>query len=140
MVVKKIMETWELSDDDKQVIKNKAQRIKYLLTLKKADTCADFYNWCKYYDYDFLGYMEEYLPFIKDEWKYISEGNIDILIHEIDSAIRNIKTNLTVDDFDNERDIIEFIIDKYSMKNLLKIILEYGDKELINKLINGEEE
>ena len=141
MVVKKMMETWELSDDDKKVIKENAQKIKDFLTLKKADTCTDFYNWCDYYDYDFLEYIEKFLPFVKEEWKYISEGDIIDLVHEIDSAIKDIKnTYLSADDFADKYEIIEFVIDKYDRRDLVKMILEHGDKELINKLINGEGE
>ena len=141
MVVRKMMKAWKLSDDDKKAIKKNTQKIKDFLTLKKADTCTEFYNWCDYYDHDFLGYIENFLPFIKEEWKYISKSDIKDLIHEIDLVIRDVKnTSLSTDDFDDEDDIIEFVIDKYSKMDLLKMILEHGDKELINKLINNEGE
>ena len=136
MVVEK---AWTLSDDNRQVIKKNAQKIKDFLTLKKADTCKDFYNWCDYYDYDFLGYIEKFLPFVKEEWKYISEGDIIDLVHEIDLAIRDIKPYLTVDDFDNVDDLIEFIADKYDgvdLHDMIEKIIEYGNERLINKLLN----
>ena len=109
------------------------------ININKRNSSYDFYNWCNYYDYDFLWYIKNFLPFIKDEWKYISEGDIKDLVHEIDLAIKDIKPYLTVDDFDDTRDIIEFVVEKYTRMDLLKIILEHGDKELINKLINNFE-
>ena len=135
MVVKK---AWTLSDDNRQVIKKNAQKIKDFLTLKKAYNCTEFYNWCNYYDHDFLGYIEKFLPFIKEEWKYISEADIKDLIHEIDSAIENVKTCITVDDFDNVDDLIEFIADKYriDLHGMIEKIIEYGNERLINELLN----
>ena len=105
------------------------------MTLKRADTCIEFYNWCNYYDRDFLGYIEEFLPFIKDEKQYILVDGVQDLIHESDSAIENVKTCITIDDFDDEDDLIEFINEKYNDKNFIKKIL-YDDKEFINKLLN----
>ena len=136
MVVKK---AWTLSDDNRQVIKKNAQKIKDFLTLKKAYNCIEFYNWCEYYDHDFLGYIEKFLPFLKNEWKYISEGDIKDLVHEIDLAIRDIKPYPTVDDFDNVDDLIEFIADKYDgvdLHDMIEKIIEYGNENLINKLLN----
>ena len=130
--------TWELSNDDKKIIKENAQKIKDFLTLKKAGTCIEFYNWCNYYDHDFLGYIEKFLPFIKEEWKYISNSDIKDLIHEIDSAIKDIKPYLTVDDFDNADDLVDFIADKYGvdLHGMIEKIIEYGNERLINKLLN----
>ena len=108
------------------------------MTLKKAGTCIEFYNWCNYYDHDFLGYIEKFLPFIKEEWKYISNSDIKDLIHEIDSAIKDIKPYLTVDDFDNADDLVDFIADKYGvdLHGMIEKIIEYGNERLINKLLN----
>ena len=138
MIVKKMVEAWELSNDDKKIIKENAQKIKDFLTLKKAGTCIEFYNWCNYYDHDFLGYIEKFLPFIKEEWKYISNSDIKDLIHEIDSAIKDIKPYLTVDDFDNADDLVDFIADKYGvdLHGMIEKIIEYGNERLINKLLN----
>lgn len=135
MVVKK---AWTLSDDNRQVIKKNAQKIKDFLTLKKADTCIEFYNWCEYYDHDFLGYIEKFLPFIENERKYISNNDIKDLIHEIDSTIKDIKPYLTVDDFDNVDDLIGFIADKYGidLHDMIEKIIKYGNEILINKLLN----
>lgn len=136
MVVKK---AWILSDDNRQVIKKNAQKIKDFLTLKKADTCIEFYNWCEYYDHDFLGYIEKFLPFIENERKYISNNDIKDLIHEIDLAIKDTKPYLTVDDFDNVNDLVEFIADKYDgvdLHDMIEKIIEYSNERLINKLLN----
>ena len=136
MVVEK---AWTLSDNNRQVIKKNAQKIKDFLTLKRADTCIEFYNWCNYYDHDFLGYIEKFLPFIKEEWKYISESDIKDLIHEIDLAIKDIKPYLTVDYFDKIDDLVEFIADKYDgvdLHDMIEKIIEYGNERLINKLLN----
>ena len=136
MVVEK---AWTLSDDNRQVIKKNAQKIKDFLTLKKAYNCIEFYNWCEYYDHDFLGYIEKFLPFIEKEWKYISKSDIKNLVHEIDLVIKDIKPYLTVDDFDNVDDLIEFIADKYDgvdLHDMIEKIIEYGNERLINKLLN----
>ena len=136
MVVEK---AWTLSDDNRQVIKENAQKIKDFLTLKKAYNCTEFYNWCEYYDHDFLEYIENFLPFIENERKYISKSDIKNLIHEIDLEIRDIKPYLTVDDFDNVNDLVEFIADKYDgvdLHDMIEKIIEYGNERLINKLLN----
>ena len=136
MVVEK---AWTLSNDDKKTIKENAKKIKDFLTLKKADTCIEFYNWCNYYDHDFLGYIKKFLPFIENERKYISNSDIKDLIHEIDLAIRDVKPYLTVDDFDNIDDLVDFIADKYDgvdLHDMIEKIIEYGNERLINKLLN----
>ena len=135
MVVKK---AWTLSDDNRQVIKKNAQKIKDFLTLKKAYNCTEFYNWCNYYDHDFLEYIEKFLPFIENERKYISNGGIQNLIHEIDSAIIDVKPYLTIDDFDNIDDLVDFIADEYGvdLHGMIEKIIEYGNERLINKLLN----
>ena len=136
MVVEK---AWTLSNDDKKTIKENAQKIKDFLTLKKAYNCIEFYNWCNYYDHDFLGYIEKFLPFIENERKYISNNDIKDLIHEIDLAIKDTKPYLTVDDFDNVNDLVEFIADKYDgvdLHDMIEKIIEYGNERLINKLLN----
>lgn len=133
MVVKKMVEAWELSNDDKKVIKENAQKLKTFFVLRSCDNCQEFYGWCDSDD-DFLDYIGRILPFIKDEEQYISVDDIQDLIFEIDSAIESVKTCITIDDFDDEGDLIEFINEKYN-KNFIKKILHY-DKEFINKLLN----
>ena len=133
MVVEK---AWTLSDDNRQVIKENAQKIKDFLTLKKAYNCTEFYNWCEYYDHDFLGYIENFLPFVKEEKDYISEGNIDVLIDEIDSAIKNVKPYITKIDFAEKQDIMDFIVNKYDEVELIEKIIDYSDEKFLNKLLN----
>lgn len=134
MVVKKMVEAWELSNDDKKVIKKNAQKLKTFFVLRNCDNCQEFYGWCDSDD-DFLDYIGRILPFVKDEKQYILVDGVQDLIHEIDSAIENVKTCITIDDFDDEDDLIEFINEKYNDKNFIKKIL-YDDKEFINELLN----
>ena len=136
MVVKKMVEAWELSNDDKKVIKENAQKLKTFFVLRNCDDCQEFYGWCDSDD-DFLDYIGRILPFIKEEERYILVDDVHVqdLIYEIDSAIENVKTCITIDDFDDEYDLIEFINEKYNDKNFIKKILHY-DKEFINELLN----
>lgn len=134
MVVKKMVEAWELSNDDKKVIKKNAQKLKTFFVLRNCDNCQEFYG-CRDSDDDFLYYIGRILPFVKDEKQYILVDGVQDLIHEIDSAIENAKTCITIDDFDDEDDLIEFINEKYNDKNFIKKIL-YDDKEFINELLN----
>ena len=134
MIVKKTIEAWELSDDDKKVIKENAQKLKNFFVLRNCDNCEEFYNWCDS-DYDFLHYIKRILPFIEKEKDYITNDDIQDLIHEIDSAIEKCKTSITINDFDEEDDVIEFISEKYNDDKFLKKLL-YDDKEFINELLN----
>ena len=134
MVVKKMVEAWELSDDDKKIIKENAQKLKNYFVLRNCDNCEDFYNWCDS-DYDFLHYIKRILPFIEKEKDYITNDDIQDLIHEINSVIENVKTSITINDFDEEDDVIEFIGEKYNDNNFLKKLL-HDDKEFINELLN----
>ena len=139
MVARKMVETWELSDDNKKAIKEKAQKLKDFLAINDAITFTEFYDWCDWCEYDFLGYIEKILPFVKEERKYISKGDIKKLIHEIDSVVENVNTSLSVDDFKNEYDIIKFFRKKYiNSIEFAKKILEVCDKDNINKLINAK--
>lgn len=134
MVIKKMVEAWELSNDDKKVIKENAQKLKTFFVLRNCDDCQEFYRWCDYDD-DFLDYIGRILPFIREEKRYILVDGVQDLIHEIDSAIENVKTCITIDDFDEVDDLIEFINEKYNDKNFIKKIL-HDNKEFINKLLN----
>ena len=134
MVIKKMVEAWELSNDDKKVIKENAQKLKNYFVLRNCDNCEEFYNWCDS-DYDFLHYIKRILPFIEKEKDYITNDDIQDLIHEIDSVIENVKTSITINDFDEEDDVIEFISEKYNDDKFLKKLL-YDDKEFINELLN----
>ena len=134
MITKKMVEAWGLSNKNKQTIKENAQKLKNYFVLRNCDDCKEFYGWCDS-EYEFLNYIGRILPFIKEEKEYISLDDIQDLIHEIDSVIENVKTSITIDDFDDEDDVIEFINEKYSSTDVVKKIF-YDDKEFINELLN----
>ena len=136
MLVEKITKEFVLSDDDKQTIKNNAQEIKNFLTVMDCDDCIEYINngWGIH---DFLIQVGEFLPFIKKEINYISEEDVDILIEEIDSAIKNVKTSLNKDDFEDEDDLIDFITDRYNNNiKLARKIVEVCDEKSLSKLLN----
>ena len=136
MLKEKITKYFNLSDNDKQVIKSNAQKIKNFFTVMDCDDCTEYINngWGVW---DFLIHMEKFLPFLKEEKDYITEDNIQELIDEIDSAIKNVKTSLTINDFDYEEDVIEFIENKYdNIIRLARKIVEVCDEESINKILN----
>ena len=136
MLREKMTKEFVLSDNDKQVIKENAQKIKNFFTVMDCDNCAEYINggWGVQ---DFLIHMGDFLPFVKKEIIYISEDDIDILIDEIDSAIKNVNTSLTKDDFEDEDDLIDFITDKYCNNiKLARKIVEVCDEKSISKLLN----
>lgn len=136
MLREKITKEFVLSDDDKQTIKNNAQKIKNFLAVMDCDDCTECIDkvWGVH---DFLIQVGEYLPFIKKEINYISEDDVDILTDEIDSAIKNVKTSLTKDDFEDEDDLIDFITDMYNNNiKLARKIVEVCDEKSLSKLLN----
>ena len=136
MVVEKTIKSWKLSDDDKKAIKKNAQKLKNFLATVEYDTCTEFYDECCSSDNDFFKYIEDFLPFVKEEKNYISEGNIDVLIDEIDSAIKNVKPYITKIDFAEKQDIMDFIVNKYDEVELIEKIIDYSDEKFLNKLLN----
>ena len=136
MIIEKMMKAWKLSDDNKKTIKENAQKIKNFLATIEYDTCTEFYDGHCYSDDNFFKSIEGFLPFVKEEKDCISEGNIDILIDEIDSAIKNVKTSLTKDYFEDEDDLIDFIVNKYDEAELIEKIIDYSDEKFLNKLLN----
>ena len=136
MIVEKIMKAWKLSDDDKKTIKENAQKIKNFLATIEYDTCTEFYDGYCSSDNDFFRCIEGFLPFVKEEKDYISEGNIDVLIDEIDSAIEHIKPYITKIDFAEKQDIMDFIVNKYDEAELIEKIIDYSDEKFLNKLLN----
>ena len=136
MLVKTVELKWKLSDDNKKTIKENAQKIKNFLATIEYDTCAEFYDECCSSDDTFFKYIEDLLPFVKEEKDYISEGNIDILIDEIDSAIKNVKPYITKIDFAEKQDIMDFIVNKYDEVELIEKIIDYSDEKFLNKLLN----
>ena len=136
MLREKITKEFVLSDDDKQIIKNNAQKIKNFLAVMGCDNCTEYIN-NGWEVHDFLIHMGDFLPFIKKEINYISEDDVDILIGEINSAIKNVKTSLTKDDFEDEDDLIDFITDMYNNNiKLARKIVEVCDEKSLSKLLN----
>ena len=135
MLREKITKEFVLSDDDKQAIKNNAQKIKNFLAVMDCDDCTEYINngWGVH---DFLIHMRDFLPFIKKEINYISEDDVDILIDEIDSAIKNVKPYITKIDFAEKQDIMDFIVNKYDEVELIEKIIDYSDEKFLNKLLN----
>lgn len=136
MLVEKTIKEFVLSEDDKQKIKNNAQKIRNYITKMGYDSCADFFDiYCDHVVHTFLCTFEN-LPFSKEESKYFTKDDVEQLIVFIDSVIENIKSCLTKDDFKNKDDLIEHIHDKYTNYDLINKILEVCDEETINKIIN----
>ena len=136
MLVKKITKEFVLSEDDKQAIKNNAQKIKNFLTKMGYDDCTNFFDiYCDKEIGIFLDNFEN-LPFSKEEREYFYEDDIEQLVSFIDSVIENVKSCITKDDFYNKDDLIEHIHDKYTNYDLINKILEVCDEETLNKIIN----
>ena len=136
MLVKKITKEFVLSEDEKQAIKNNAQKIKNFLTKMGYDSCADFFD--IYCDKDIGIFLDSFegLSFSEEECEYITEDDIEQLVSFIDSVIENVKSCITKDDFYNKDDLIEHIHDKYTNYDLINKILEVCDEETLNKIIN----
>ena len=132
------MEAWKLSDNEKQIIKKEAKRIKNFLATMEYDSCACFIEgYCSSYS-DFLKkYMEGFLPFVKEK-KYISEKNAKELVSEIDATIKHIKPYLTRKDFIEKQDMIDFIVNKYDEVDLIEKIIDYSDEKFLSKLLNAK--
>ena len=122
MVVKKMVDAWELSNDDKKVIKENAQKLKTFFVLRNCDDCEEFYRWYDSDD-DFLNYIGRILPFVKEEEQYILVDGIQDLIDEIDSAIRDLEKSI--------------ITDKYNKENLIEKIFSSKNDKIINYLLNN---
>ena len=115
MITKKVTEVFSLSDDDKKVIKENAQKIKSHLVACGYDSCEDFIV-CN--DYDYWTFAEEtlkdFLPFVKEEIDYIYEENAEKIVMEVDSAMKHIKPYLTKDSFPEDDAMVDFLDDKYT--------------------------
>ena len=136
MLVEKITKEFVLSEDDKQAIKNNAQKIKNFLTKMGYDDCTNFFDiYCEKEIGIFLDNFEN-LPFSKEEREYFYKDDIEQLVSFIDSVIENVKSCITKDDFYNKDDLIEYIHDKYTNYDLINKILEVCDEETLNKIIN----
>ena len=123
MLVEKTVKSWVLSDDNKKVIKENAKDLRDFLKTQGYNTYREFYeeyrsllvhDW-----FDFYKFVEDYLPFVKEEKLYI---NMSELLTEIDSAI-----------IDLEKSIIS---DKYDKEALIEKIFNSKNDKIINYLLN----
>ena len=109
MITTKTTEVFSLSDDNKKVIKENAQKIKSHLVACGYDSCEDFID-CN--DYDYWTFAEEtlkdFLPFVAEEIDYIDEDDA----------------------------IIDFLDDKYSKEELIEKIIEFDNDEFLKILFN----
>ena len=137
MITTKTTEVFSLSDDNKKVIKENAQKIKSHLVACGYDSCQDFID-CN--DYDYWAFAEEtlkdFLPFVAEEINYIDEKDADKLVGAVDSAMEKVKPYLTKDSFPEDDAIMDFLDDKYSKEELIEKIIEFDNKELLEMLFN----
>ena len=123
MLVEKTVKSWLLSDDDKQTIKENAKGLRDFLKIKRYNTYREFYedyrcSWTHDW-YDFYNFIEDYLPFVKEEKPFIIIGN---LLAEIDSTIKDLEKSI--------------IADKYNKENLIEKIFSSKNDKIINYLLN----
>ena len=137
MITKKVTEVFSLSDDNKKVIKENAQKIKSHLIACGYDSCEDFID-CN--DYDYWTFAEEtlkdFLPFVAEEINYIDEDDADELVSAVDSAMEKVKPFLTKDSFPEDDAIMDFLDDKYSKEELIEKIIEFDNDEFLSILFN----
>ena len=137
MITKKVTEVFSLSDDNKKVIKENAQKIKSHLVACGYDSCEDFID-CN--DYDYWTFAEEtlkdFLPFVAEEINYIGEKDADKLVSAVDSAMEKVKPFLTKDSFPEDDAIMDFLNDKYSKEELIEKIIEFDNDEFLSILFN----
>lgn len=141
MITKKTTEVFSLSDDNKKVIKENAQKIKSHLVACGYDDCQDFIV-CNDYDYwDFAEEtLKEFLPFVKEEIDYINDDDAEKIVREVDSAMKHVKPYLTKDSFPEDDAIMDFLDDKYTKEALIEKIIEFDNDELLNILFNNNQE
>ena len=137
MITTKTTEVFSLSDDNKKVIKENAQKIKSHLVACGYDSCEDFIV-CN--DYDYWTFAEEtlrdFLPFVKEEIDYIDEDDAEKLVSAADSAMEKVKPFITKDSFPEDDAIMDFLDNKYSKEKLIEKIIEFDNDELLQMLFN----
>ena len=137
MLEKKTTVVFSLSDENKQTIKENAQKIKSHLVASGYNDCQDFIV-CN--DYDYYSFVEEslmdFLPFIKEEIDYLDEDDAEKIVSVVDSAIEHIKPYLTKDSFSEDDAIMDFLDDKYTKEALIEKIIEFDNDEFLNILLN----
>ena len=137
MITKKMTVGFSLSDENKQTIKENAQKIKSHLVARGYNSCEDFID-CN--DYDYWTFTEEtlkdFLPFVAEEINHIDEKNAEKLVSAVDSAMEKVKPFLTKDSFPEDDAIMDFLDDKYSKEELIEKIIEFDNDELLSMLFN----
>ena len=137
MITTKTTEVFSLSDDNKKVIKENAQKIKSHLVACGYDSCEDFIV-CN--DYDYWTFAEEtlkdFLPFVTEEINYIDEDDAEKLVSAVDSAMEKVKPFFTKDSFPEDDAIMDFLDDKYSKEELIEKIIEFDNDEFLKILFN----
>ena len=137
MITKKVTEVFSLSDENKQEIKENAQKIKSHLVACGYEDCQDFID-CN--DYDYWTFAQEilrdFLPFVKEELDYLDEEDAEKIVSTVDSAMEHIKPYLTKDSFPEDDAIMDFLDDKYSKEELIEKIIEFDNDELLSILFN----
>ena len=137
MITKKVTEVFSLSDDNKKVIKENAQKIKSHLIACGYDSCQDFID-CNDYDYwtFALETLKDFLPFVAEEINYIDEKDADKLVSAVDSAMEKVKPFITKDSFPEDDAMVDFLDDKYSKEELIEKIIEFDNDEFLEMLFN----
>ena len=141
MLEKKTTVVFSLSEENKQTIKENAQKIKSHLVACGYDDCQDFIV-CNDYDYwDFAAEtLMDFLPFVKEEIDYLDEEDAEKIVSVVDSAMKHIKPYLTKDSFTEDDAIMDFLDNKYSKEELIEKIIEFDNDELLNILFNKNQE
>ena len=141
MITKKVTEVFSLSDENKQAIKENAQKIKSHLVAYGYEDCQDFID-CNDYDYwtFALETLKDFLPFVKEEIDYLEERDAEKIVSAVDSAIKNVKPYLTKDSFTEDDAIMDYLDNKYSKEELIEKIIEFDNEELLSILFNNNQE
>ena len=141
MITKKVTEVFSLSDENKKVIKENAQKIKSHLVARGYDDCEVFIV-CN--DYDYLSFAQEtlrdFLPFVKEELDYLDEKDAEKIVREVDSAMKYVKPFITKDSFPEDDAMVDFLDDKYTKKALIEKIIEFDNDEFLSILFNNNQE
>ena len=141
MITKKVTEVFSLSDENKKVIKENAQKIKSHLVACGYEDCQDFIN-CNDYDYwDFaVETLQDFLPFVKEEIDSIYSKDAEKLVKEVDSAMKHVKPYLTKDSFPEDDAMVDFLDNKYTKEDLIEKIIEFDNDEFLSILFNNNQE
>ena len=141
MLTTKTTVGFSLSDENKQTIKENAQKIKSHLVACGYNNCNDFIV-CN--DYDYWTFAEEtlkdFLPFVKEEIDYLDEDDAEKLVSVVDSAMEKVKPYLTKDSFSEDDEIMDFLDNKYTKEALIEKIIEFDNDEFLSILFNNNQE